>query len=229
MQISALHRWTQDPDEAVCLQESLRSRVVLSWDGRPVNSLAGVDVSYSSTLLWAAIAIFSFPELKALSTYTAEAPLRFPYLPGLLAFRVLPAILTAWESLPFRPDVLLIHGHGIAHPRGFGLASHLGLWLDLPAIGVARSILYGHHPDPGPTVGEWSEVTDEASSSHIIGAALRTRLKAKPIYVSAGHLIDLPQALELVSACCGGHRLPEPLRLAHRAAASLAHGGDPGS
>jgi deoxyribonuclease V len=134
---------------------------------------------------------------------------------------VAPAILAAWEKLSDKPDVLMIPAHGIAHPRGCGLASHIGLWLDLPCIGVAKRLLYGYHTEVGSQVGEWSEILDEHDSTCLIGAIVRTRGSSKPIYVSPGHLIDLKSSVELVLACSRGFRLPAPLRTAQHAAANI--------
>jgi deoxyribonuclease V len=211
--------WTYNLEEAIHLQESLRQRLVLSWDNRPVNVLAGVDFSYTaSSTIRASIAMFSYPDLAHQQAVVGEAPQTFPYISGLLAYRVGPAILAAWEKLKYKPDVLLIHGHGVAHPRGVGLASHIGLWINTPTIGVAKTRLYGQQTEIGSNVGDWSDLFDENDPNNIIGAVLRTRGECKPIYVSAGHLIDLPHAIEFVLASCRGCRMPEPLRLAHHAA-----------
>jgi len=218
MGISDLHSWTDDPEQAIHLQNTMRKRLVLAWDDRPVNTVGGIDAGYSGNSICAAIAVLSYPSLDPLYAVKGEAPLVFPYIPGLLAFRVIPAILAAWEKIAQKPDLLLVHGHGIAHPRGFGLASHLGLWLDIPCIGVAKSRLYGCQADVGPLRGDWSGLLDEAYPSQMIGAILRTRPNSRPLYVSPGHLIDLPHSLEFVLSCCGNYRIPEPIRVAHMAA-----------
>lgn len=129
-----------------------------------------------------------------------------------------PAILAAWEKLTLKPDLILIHGHGIAHPRGLGLASHVGLWLNLPTIGTAKTRLYGCHSEAGSQVGEWSELLDEGDPKHVIGAVLRTQVNTKPVYVSQGHLIDLPHSVKFVMVCCRGYRMPEPIHAAHNIA-----------
>lgn len=215
-----LHPWTPDPHEAIRLQEILRHQLVLTWDDRQVNTVGGVDVSYTGNLVCAAIAIFRYPDLTCLSAVTGEAPQRFPYIPGLLTYRVGPAILSAWMKLPDKPDLLFFHGHGIAHPRGIGLASQMGMWLKTPSIGVAMRRLYGFQTDIGLEKGEWSELVDESDSNHVIGALLRTRVNTLPVYVSAGHLIDLPHSIAFVLSCCRGYRLPEPVRMAHKIASS---------
>lgn len=215
MGISALHLWKHDPDEAVRLQETLRSQVVLTWDGRPVRTVGGVDVSYRGQQVRAAIAVLHFPDLSPHTSSTIESPLVFPYIPGLLAFRLGPAIMAAWEKLPDKPDILMIHGHGIAHPRGLGLASHLGLWLELPTIGVARRRLNGSHAQVGAHHGDRCELLDERDPTRVIGVVVRLCENSQPLYVSPGHQIDLAHALEIVQHCSRGHRMPEPLRLAH--------------
>lgn len=218
MTIQTIFPWTYNLDQAVQLQETLRQRLMLTWEDRRVNTLAGIDVSYTTGAIHAGIAVFHYPELTHMSSVTGEAPQGFPYIPGLLAFREGPAILAAWERLRIKPDLLLIHGHGIAHPRGIGLASHLGLWLDVPAIGIAKTRLYGSHAEVGSQVGDWSKLFDEKEPKRVIGAVLRTCEKIKPVYVSPGQLIDLEHAIEFVLACSQGCRMPEPLRAARQAA-----------
>jgi deoxyribonuclease V len=217
-----LHHWTLDPNKAIQLQEDFAKNLIMVWDGRPVNTLAGIDVSYTQDSIHAAVAVLRYPDLSHLSTVFSEAPQGFPYMAGLLAFREGPAILAAWERLKHKPDLLLIHGHGTAHPRRFGLASHIGLWLNLPTIGIAKTRLYGFQAEVGPQVGDWSRLLDEKESDHVIGAVLRTCENANPIYVSPGHLIDLEHSTEFVLACSRGCRMPEPLRAAHLAASKRA-------
>lgn len=214
MSIDTTLPWTYDLDAAIHIQEKLSKRVQLTWDNPPVSSIAGVDFSYSGVIVHAAISVFRYPDLSHISTATGQTPEGIPYMPGLLAFQVGPAILEAWERLKLTPDLIMIHGHGIAHPRGLGLASHVGLWLNRPTIGVAKTRLYGNYAEVGPRVGDWSEIWDEKLPNLLIGAALRTRSDAKPIFVSPGHMIDLPHAIEFVLACSRAYRLPEPVRLA---------------
>ena len=196
--------WTYDFDQAIHLQESLRQRLVLTWDSRPVNIIAGIDFNYTPSTVLAGIALFSYPEMTHLQEVVGQAPLTFPYSSGLLAYRVGPAILSAWEKLKPKPDVVLVHGHGIAHPRGVGLASHIGLWTNTPSIGVAKTRLYGQQAETGSKVGDWSE--------------LRTREGCKPVYVSPGHLVDIRHAMEFTLASSRDCRMPEPVRAAHHAA-----------
>ena len=214
----ALHRWNLSPKEAVRLQRELAKRVVLAWDRRDVRSVAGIDVSVKDGLSRAAIVILSYPDLEPIEAVTAEADAVFPYVPGLLTFREGPVILTAWEKLRSRPDLLLFDGQGIAHPRGMGLAAHMGLWLDLPSIGVAKSKLYGVHESPGPNRGDTAYLFDEKNPELVIGSVLRTRTNVKPVFVSPGHRIDVGHATALTLACCTRYRLPETTRWAHRVA-----------
>jgi deoxyribonuclease V len=213
--------WTYDLDQAIRLQETLRQRLVLNWDDRPVNSVAGIDVSYSAISVYAAIAVFRYPDMLHLHTFTGTAPQDFPYVPSLLAYRAGPAILAAWEKLPDKPDLILIHGHGIAHPRQLGLASHIGLWVNTPSIGIAKTLLFGCPAEPAREVGAWSAILDEHNARRTIGASLRTRLGSKPVYVSPGHLIDLSHSIHFVLAASRGCRLPEPVRLAHQTASGI--------
>ncbi len=214
-----LHAWTLDPDEAVRVQTRLRARLVLAWDDRPVAAVGGVDVDLAGGQARAAIVVLRYPDLAPLAAVTADAPLVFPYLPGLLAFREGPAVLAAWEKLPLKPDLLLFDGQGIAHPRGLGIASQLGLWLETPSIGVAKSRLYGRHAEVGPRCGDRADLRDERDPARVIGAVLRTRERANPLYISPGHRIDLEHAVAFVLACCRGYRLPEPTRWAHKVGA----------
>jgi len=223
----ALHPWTLSPDEAVAIQQQLRCRLILRWDGRPVETVGGVDVSIAAQEARAAIAVLGLADLSPIEGVVASAPLTFPYVPGLLAFREGPAILAAWARLRHKPDLLLFDGQGIAHPRGLGIASHMGLWLARPAIGVAKSRLYGQFELPGPQAGDSSELRDPRTGE-VIGIVLRTRARGAPLFISPGHLIDLPTAVAFVKRCMRGHRLPEPTHWAHKLAAgqSLFAAGD---
>jgi deoxyribonuclease V len=220
MTIKRLHSWTLEPNQAIQLQESLRKLLVLTWDGRAVNSIGGVDVRCTGKSARITINVLDHPEMIFRDGASLDATLTFPYIPGLLVFRLGPSILAAWQKLKRKPDVLMVHSHGTAHPRGLGLASHLGLWLNMPTIGIAKTRLYGIHADPGPLPGDWSEVRDENNPGSVIGAVLRTRMNTKPIYVSPGHLIDLQLSMDFVLASCRGFRLPEPMRMTNQAATS---------
>jgi deoxyribonuclease V len=216
MAIRRLHAWNLAPQEAARLQTNLRARLVLAWDGRSVDAVAGVDVSLSEESARCAIVVLHFPDLTPLEAVTADAPLVFPYIPGLLAFREGPAVLRAWEKLKLKPDLLMFDGQGIAHPRGLGIASHMGLWLEHPTIGVAKSRLYGRHAEPGPKRGDFAELL--GGDGHVIGSVLRTKDNVKPLFVSPGHLIDVQYATQFTLACDAGYRLPETTRWAHRVA-----------
>jgi deoxyribonuclease V len=214
-----LHRWDLAIPEAKQLQNDLRGRLVLAWDGREVSTVGGVDVGLRGQVARAAVVVLRYPDLTPLAAATAEVPLAFPYVPGLLSFREAPAVLAAWDNLATKPDVVLFDGQGVAHPRGIGIAAHLGLWLMRPTIGVAKSRLYGRHAEPGPNKGEWTPLLDEDDPESVIGAVLRTRTAVRPVYVSPGHLIDVPQSVHFALACASKYRLPEPTRWAHRVAA----------
>jgi deoxyribonuclease V len=214
MSTPPLHPWVIDPQGAIILQSPLRERLVLSWDGRPVTSVSGVDVGFDGEQALAAVVVLHYPDMTLLISITAVRQVDFPYIPGLLSFREGPTILAAWEKLTLKPDLLMFDGQGIAHPRGFGLAAHMGLWLNIPTIGVAKSRLYGVHSEVGPVLGDQSLLYDEKNRVRTLGAVVRTREKSKPLYISPGHLIDLENAVTFVRACCRGHRLPESIRLA---------------
>ena len=211
-----MHPWDLSTGEAARLQKEMRARLVLKWDGRPVSLVGGVDVSIKTEAARAAVVVLRFPDLRPVEGVTADAPLVFPYVPGLLAFREGPAVLAAWEMLQNKPDLLMFDGQGIAHPRGIGIASHMGLWLDRPTIGVAKSRLYGRHAEVGPHHGDHADLTD--TSENLIGTVLRTRERTNPLYISPGHLMDVRHATEFVLACLAGYRLPEPTRWAHKVA-----------
>jgi deoxyribonuclease V len=211
-----LHDWNLSAEEAAQVQVRLREQLNLTWDGRLVRRVAGVDVSIATDTARCAIVILNFPALTPLEAVTVDAPLVFPYIPGLLSFREGPAILAAWDKLKQKPDLLMFDGQGIAHPRGVGIAAQMGLWLGRPTIGVAKSRLYGQHAEPGPKRGDYEYLLDK--NKQAIGAVVRTKDNVKPLYVSPGHLMDVPNAVEFTLACDGGYRLPETTRWAHRVA-----------
>ncbi|MBL7200107.1 MAG: endonuclease V [Anaerolineae bacterium] len=211
------HRWDVSPAEAVELQRRLRDRVVSRPLGRLPRTIGGLDVHGNR----GAVAVLTYPDLEWLTGAVAESPARFPYVPGLLSFREMPALLAAIEQLDVLPDVTLCDGHGIAHPRRFGIACHLGLWLGQPTIGCAKSLLCGQHADPALERGSAASLV---GGGQVIGAVVRTRANVKPVYVSVGHLISLSDAVEIVLNCASRVRLPEPLRAAHR----MAKSGRPG-
>lgn len=220
------------------MQEQLREKVkIAALPLQHIHRVAGVDASYrggrpgESPQVRAAIVELVFPGLSIQARAVSESPVSFPYIPGLLSFRETPAILAALErlvSIPEReprglPDVLMVDGHGLAHPRWFGIASHIGVLLDLPAIGCAKSVLVGEVGELGEEPGS---IADLVLDGEVIGAAVRTRKNVKPVYISVGHKIDLDSAISLVLACCQGHRLPEPVRQAHLLANSSVKVGE---
>ena len=214
--VTKLHNWNLTPEEAIRVQKEFRERLVLRWDDRPVSSIGGVDVSIKSEFTRAAIVVLSYPELTPIEAAVEDAPLVFPYIPGLLAFREGPAVLVAWQKLQSKPDLLMFDGQGIAHPRGIGIASLMGLWLERPTIGVAKSRLYGLHSEVGPARGDRVDLLDK--NTNVIGSVLRTREKTNPLYISPGHLMDVEHATQFVIRCLAGYRLPEPTRWAHKVA-----------
>ena len=216
--IRPLHEWELTLAEAVALQQELRGRLCLQAGLDPVKRVAGVDVSFRGDAARAAVVVLSFPELEPVDQAGAVVPITFPYIPGYLSFREGPAVLAAFERLTLWPDLVLFDGQGTAHPRRFGLACHLGLFLDLPSIGCAKSRLWGICAEPGSNRGDWASLYD---GEEVIGAALRSRPGTRPLYVSPGQRMDLPTAIRFVLACCRRYRLPETTRWAHRRAGSL--------
>ena len=215
MQVRTLHNWDLSTTEARALQDRLRSRVIRCSELGNLRSVAGVDISTARACAHAAIVTLRFPELEPVEAVEAELPLTFPYVPGLLAFREAPAILAAAALLRKAPDLFVIDGHGFAHPRRMGLACHVGLFLDRPTFGCAKSLLCGQVRYLGPSTGDCGEILEERET---IGAAVRTRAGSEPVYVSIGHKVDLATAISCILRCCRNHRLPEPVRWAHRIA-----------
>jgi deoxyribonuclease V len=217
MKIHQRHAWDLTPKEAMALQSGLAAEIVCRDDFGPVARVAGVDVGFegNGATTRAAVAVLTFPSLQLETSAIARLPTRFPYVPGLLSFREIPAVLAAVERLNVRPDLLLCDGQGIAHPRRFGIASHLGLLLDIPAIGVAKTRLIGKHEVVPDARGAWVPLK---AGSETIGAVLRTRRGVKPLYVSPGHRIGLESSIAWVMACLTRYRLPETTRWAHRLA-----------
>lgn len=203
------------PREAIALQEHLCDRVIRRRTFRRLQLIAGVDVSVRDEKSRSAVVLLTFPGMEVVESATAERPVKFPYVPGLLAFREVPVILDAFRKLTARPDLLLVDGHGYAHPRRFGVACHLGVELDLPSIGCGKSLFVGEHREPGVRRGARTPLRHRGEA---IGAVLRSRDGVRPIYVSIGHRIDLATAVRIVLRCCTRYRLPEPIRAADRTA-----------
>ena len=209
------HEWNLSAEEARALQRELAGQVVLEDQFDAIHSVAGVDMAINENngMARAAVVLFSYPDLVVLEKHVYEEPLRMDYIPGLLSFRELPALLGALAQLKQQPDMVMADGQGIAHPRRLGIATHLGLWIDKPTIGCAKSILVGNHEPVGEAVGDWAPLIYKHET---IGAVLRTRVKVKPMYISPGHKISLESSIKYVLACGRGYRLPETTRQADK-------------
>lgn len=210
------HDWDIDYHKAVSIQNKLRQKLTLRNNLSPKGLIAGVDVSYSrgDPRCYAAVVLMNFPAGEVIETALAQNTMTFPYIPGLLTFREGPVVIKALGKLKHRPKILIFDGQGIAHPRGFGLASHLGVLFDCPSVGCAKSILVGEHEDLGQEKGATAPLIHDGKR---VGTALRTRNNIKPVYVSPGHKITQQAAVQTIQATCRGYRLPEPTRLAHLA------------
>ncbi len=211
--------WPTDVTQARAVQESLRGKVIVDDKLGAVKAVAGVDVGFerAGAVTRAAVVVLDFPSLEPREQAVARQPTRFPYVPGFLSFREAPAVLAALEQLRQAPDLLLCDGQGIAHPRRFGIACHLGVLTNIPSIGVAKSRLIGTHGAVPKEKGAWVPLLD---AGEIIGAVLRTRSGVKPLYVSVGHRVSLATAIDYVLRCTTRYRLPETTRLADRLASS---------
>ena len=209
--------WPTSAAAAIALQKALAGRVIAEDCYGTVRYVAGLDVGFEAddTVVRAAVAVLSYPDLRMADQAVARRPVTFPYVPGLLSFREVPALLDALDRLGQVPDLLLCDGQGLAHPRRFGLACHLGVLTGIPSIGVAKSLLIGQHEAVPRERGSWRPLLDKAA---VIGAVLRTRIGVAPVYVSIGHKISLPSAIDFVLACAPRYRLPETTRAAHRLA-----------
>jgi deoxyribonuclease V len=207
------HPWPQTIEEAIAIQEQLRSEVITENQLSTVRYVAGVDVGYDNTdaVSQAAVTVLSFPDLQLQQQAVVRRPTAFPYIPGFLSFREVPAVLDALEKISPMPDLILCDGQGIAHPRRFGLACHLGVLTGIATIGVAKNRFIGEHSEVGLDRGSWQPLQD---CGQTVGAALRTQTGVKPIYVSIGHKVSLISAIEYVLRCALKYRLPETTRLA---------------
>ena len=214
------HPWNVSRDVALVIQNDLRRHVVVENRLGSVKTVAGVDVGFPDPqTARAAVVVLSFPVLEPLDYAIAQVPVTFPYIPGLLSFREMPAVLVAMDKLQVWPDLFIFDAQGLAHPRRLGLASHAGLLLDWPSIGCAKSRLTGEYVGPGQERVEWSPLMD---GGKCIGGVLRTRAGVKPVFVSIGHKVDLETALRYVLDCAPRYRLPETTRYAHRVAGGEA-------
>lgn len=204
------------PKEAIVLQKVLRDQVRLVALTSEPTFVGGCDVSMNRFAKegFAGFVTLSYPDLVITDHSVVKDAIPFPYIPGLLSFREIPMLLNAWKKLATKPDVLLVDGIGIAHPRRLGIATHLGLILEIPTIGCAKSVLTGTYEEPGNTPGDFTYLID-LKTNESIGAALRTKANVKPMFISPGHLITLEDSIHIVMRCVRKHRLPEPTRLAH--------------
>jgi len=220
MNIASLD-WSFSPEQAIALQQDLRSQVILTDQLGEVRYVAGVDVGFEAagTITRAAVAVLNLDDLQVSDRAIARRPTTFPYIPGLLSFREIPAVVDALQKLTVRPDLILCDGQGTAHPRRFGIACHLGLIIDLPTIGVAKSLLVGKHADLADEKGSYQPLIHK---NETIGVALRTRVGTKPVYISPGHRISLDTAIAYVMCCTTKYRLPETTRHAHKLASGPA-------
>lgn len=219
-----LHPWDVTPAEAQAIQRRLRAEVrVEPLDVSALRTVAGADLSFDkgADTVFAGVVVLRLPTMELVERVGVRTQAVFPYIPGLLSFREAPPILAAWEKLGTRPGALICDGQGLAHPRRFGIACHLGLLLDLPTVGCAKSILTGKHEPVGEEPGDWAPLVDRGE---VVGAALRTRAGVSPVYVSVGNGCDLESAIALVRRCAGPTRVPETTRQAHRYVNALRRG-----
>jgi deoxyribonuclease V len=217
MSTTPLHEWNLTPEDAIALQRDLAKMIIRQDQLGEVRHIAGVDMAINENngMARAAVVLLTYPALQIVEQHIYEEPVRMPYIPGLLSFREAPCVLGAFSQLQHLPDLVLVDGAGIAHPRRIGIASHLGLWLDLPTIGCAKSILTGTYDKAmlSEQAGSWVPLF---SRKEIIGAAVRTRTRVNPMIISLGHRISLETSIHYVLACCRGYRLPEPTRQADK-------------
>ena len=218
-----LHDWSLTPREAVELQKRLRERVRVVPLRKKIETIAGADISFNKfdPVVYAGVVVLRLPSLEVIEEVGVVSETKFPYVPGLLSFRESPSVLEAWAKLKTEPDAVMFDGQGIAHPRRVGIASHVGLIIKRPTFGCAKSVLVGKFEEPGEERGSWSPMIDKGET---VGAALRTKTRVQPVYVSPGHLIDLAGAVELTLQCDGGYRQPEPTRRAHLLVNALRRG-----
>ncbi|WP_413174182.1 deoxyribonuclease V [Anabaena azotica] len=218
MKIYQSHAWPSTVEEAITIQETLRNLVITTDQlNTPIQHVAGVDLGFleDGKMSRAAVAVLSFPDLQIVETSLAYRPTSFPYIPGFLSFREIPAILDALEKIKTIPDIILCDGQGIAHPRRLGIACHLGVLINIPTIGVAKSLLIGKHEELPEAKGSWQPLIHKKET---VGAVLRTRTGVKPLYISSGHRISLPTAIDYVLRCTPKYRLPETTRVADKLA-----------
>jgi deoxyribonuclease V len=224
MNAQALHPWQVTTHEAIAIQKQLRTQVITHNEAGEIRYIAGADISTAkdSPRAFAGVVVLSYPALEVVEERGIEDEVSFPYVPGLLAFREGPSLIKVFEQLRTEPDVLVFDGQGLAHPRGMGIATHLGIVFDKPSIGCAKSLLFGRYQEPGQEKGAWADLRDP--QGRIIGAVVRSKPKTTPIFVSIGHRLDLPTAVQILIDCARGVRIPEPTRLAHHLVTRLSRG-----
>lgn len=215
MNLEAPHPWDVVPEEAMEIQRRLQHEVIVEPTFGELETVAGVDCGFTDEKARAAVVVLGYDDLQPVDQAIAEIPVQFPYIPGLLSFREVPAVLEALGQLRIEPDVLILDGHGYAHPRRLGLASHVGVITGVPSIGCAKSRLVGEHEEPPAEKGNWVPLRD---AGEVIGAVVRSRTNVNPIFVSVGHRVDLETAVDVVLYCCPKYKLPETTRYAHRVA-----------
>jgi len=223
MEIRRLHPWDVSYQEAIEIQKNLQSKRVIKKLPRKITHVAGTDVSFSkgSDSIWAGVVVFKYPDLIKTEERWAKGTLSFPYIPGLLSFREIPVLLRALRRLKTDLDLIFCDGQGIAHPRGLGIASHLGLLLDKPTIGCAKTRLVGEFSEVGEEKGRFTHLW---YNGHVVGEVVRTRRGVKPLFVSPGHKITIEESVNMVLGCCLKYRLPEPTRQAHLLVSRLRRG-----
>lgn len=218
-----MQNWNVNPTEAVQIQQEMRNKIVLQPLEKNIQYIAGADISLNldSDIAYAGIIVLDYKTLQPVAHATAISKLTFPYIPGLLSFREIPALMEAWERIPLHPDVVMVDGHGIAHPRRMGIATHFGLLIDTPTLGCAKKILAGKYVMPLPEKGNYTEIK---YGNEVLGYAFRTRTHVKPVFISPGHLITHKESLHIAQYCAVKYRLPEPTRLAHQLVNQLRRG-----
>lgn len=216
-----LHDWNLTTSQARDLQNRLALDVCCLGNVVEPRFIAGIDVSSplrARGMGTAAVVVLAYPGLELVETQTVRGQIDFPYVPGLLSFREAPLILQAFEKITHTPDLIIVDGQGIAHPRRMGIAAHLGLFFDIPTIGCAKSRLCGTYVEPAPAAGNFEELIDNGES---VGVVLRTKNNVKPLFISVGNNIAIEDAVFWIMRCCRGYRLPEPIRFAHQAAGNF--------
>jgi deoxyribonuclease V len=221
-----MHSWNVSFREAIEIQKKFSQLIICHGKPDKINSVAGVDIAYgkNKNLGFCSIVLLSFPDLVIQKIYKTYDKINFPYIPGLLSFREGPLFLKTYQKIKQKPDIIIFDGQGIAHPRKFGIAAHLGLFINVPTIGSAKSKLYGKYEEPSKIKGAMSYIYNEENKR--IGIVLRTRKNVKPIYVSPGHLIGIDETADIIMKCVTQYRIPEPIRIANKAVSEFRNWRD---